>query len=189
MASPATLAGFVRWARGTAPARRTALILKDHGAGFLGLLQDDAPTGVDSEAPSWMSLEELRQGLEAGLDGGRLDLLVADACSMACVEFLSVAAPFASKAVAAESLTEVGSLHLGDVLRDLEADPFMDGTALGRVLLDRYGDRRTDPWGTADDVADRRDGLLALFDLDAWGRAAGTRRGRVRARRVDLCPW
>ena len=73
--SAETLAGFIRWAKATHPARRYALVLYSHGGGY-----SFCP---DEQSGDELYTAELTAALE---ERDSLDLMVFDVCSMASVE-------------------------------------------------------------------------------------------------------
>ena len=91
--APETLTEFMTWAITNYPAKKYALILSDHGAGWVGGWNDDAP-----EEGSALSIDEIDQALaaalaETGVD--HLEFIGFDACLMSQVEALSGIAPYA----------------------------------------------------------------------------------------------
>ncbi|MBI3928145.1 MAG: hypothetical protein HY319_21560 [Armatimonadetes bacterium] len=81
MASPDTLADFVKWGMEHYPAEHYFLVMSDHGDGWKGACQD-------STHGSWMSLPEIEEGLRTAREatGRKIDLLGFDACLMASAE-------------------------------------------------------------------------------------------------------
>lgn len=85
--APETLVDFAVWAMTTFPAQRYALILSDHGAGWVGGWNDDAP-----EEGSSLTINEIDQALEeilARTGASQFELLGFDACLMSQVEALA----------------------------------------------------------------------------------------------------
>jgi hypothetical protein len=78
--APQTLVDFAVWAMKTYPAKKYALILSDHGAGWVGGWNDDAPKEGSS-----LTVNEIDQALATILQStkvGQLELLGFDACLM-----------------------------------------------------------------------------------------------------------
>ncbi len=101
MGAPETLAGFIGWGIETFPARRTALVLWDHGAGWPGYGGDDSHDG-DS-----LTLPEIEQALDAGLgaeDAPKFAFIGFDCCLMATLEVMAACAPHAEFLIASEEL-------------------------------------------------------------------------------------
>lgn len=81
MSDPAELADFVKWGMATYPAEHYMLIINDHGDGWGGCIEDRGSVG-------WMSLPQVREGLQAAQDatGKKLDVVGFDACLMGMAE-------------------------------------------------------------------------------------------------------
>ena len=81
MSDPHTLADFIKWGVKNYPAENYMVIISDHGDGWKGACQDWSHDG-------WMSLPEIRQGLEEARQetGKKIDVLGFDACLMASSE-------------------------------------------------------------------------------------------------------
>ena len=120
-----TLSDFATWAIESFPADHYALILSDHGAGWVGGWNDNAPT--EGSAFTTDDIDRaLRDTLErTGVD--RLDLLGFDACLMSQVEALAAVTPYAARR--------------GGVGRSGA------GARLGVRRLPRRARRRTPTWG------------------------------------------
>ena len=142
MGSPDTLSEFIRWGVASFPAARYALVLWDHGLGWLGGTSDFAgrSRGIleDDGSGSFMSLEELRQALQDG--GVHFDLIEFDACLMAQVEVLGHVYEYADYVTFSEN-TEPGDGDPYDViLGRLVSNPNMDGKAFGKVIVEAFVD-------------------------------------------------
>jgi len=81
MSKPETLTKFIVDTMAKFPSDHVALVLNDHGAGFLGALADDTQGG-------FMSTPQIRQALADAekITGKRIDILGFDACLMAQTE-------------------------------------------------------------------------------------------------------
>lgn len=154
MSDGATLVEFIEWAVSRYPARKTMLILSDHGAGWPGGWGDPDPGGpgpddivlADGFGDSlWLmemdkALEEARANL--GLDA--FDVIGFDACLMAQLEVFTAIAPHARFAVASEE-TEPGlGWAYAAFLSRLADDPGMGGDGLATAIVETYidGDMR-----------------------------------------------
>ncbi|MEZ4619616.1 MAG: clostripain-related cysteine peptidase [Caldilineaceae bacterium] len=101
--SPKALIDFATWAMKTYPAKKYALILSDHGAGWVGGWNDDAP-----KEGSALTLYDIDQALATILQRTRVpifELIGFDACLMSSVEVLAAVAPYARHAVARKRLS------------------------------------------------------------------------------------
>ncbi|RRD65029.1 hypothetical protein EII26_04950 [Fretibacterium sp. OH1220_COT-178] len=115
MGAPETLEAFVQAAVRKFPARRTALVLWNHGMGWISMASDeDAPGAVDGvDALTLSGLRGVLSRVAPSLPGGKLDLLTFDMCLMAQLEVAAACAPFARYMVAgATILPSVGMDYL-----------------------------------------------------------------------------
>lgn len=88
MSDGRTLEEFVASAMKAFPAKRYALVLSNHGAGWMGLCWDDDQPGVDKDKEC-MDVREARQALQSALrEAGvkKLDLVIHDLCLMGQLE-------------------------------------------------------------------------------------------------------
>ena len=130
-----TLRNFIRFGLEHYPARRTGLIMWDHGGGSI------AGFGLDENfCDGTLTLLDMdRAFYEAGLHENRLEFLGFDACLMATVEMAIVAAPYARVMIASEDLEPGDGWDYG-FLGALNQNPNMDGFALGKVIVDHFMD-------------------------------------------------
>lgn len=124
-----TLAEFIRYGTETYPAKKTALVLWDHGGGaktgiFIDELFDD----------DFMTLIELQRALREG--GAQFELVLFDACLMANIETASAICDCAKWMVASEELVAGKGTAIGDWLQQLYYLPLVDGESLGHWICD-----------------------------------------------------
>jgi hypothetical protein len=134
--APETLADFLIWAISSFPAKKHALILSDHGAGWMGGWNDNAPN-----EGSALSVNEIDQALavalaETGLD--RLEFIGFDACLMSQVEALSGVAPHARYAVASEEVEPAMGWAYAQFLGRLANKPQQSGAELAKNIVNSY---------------------------------------------------
>jgi len=130
-----TLRDFIALGLREFPARRTGLILWDHGGGSVAGFGDD-----ERFADGSLTLADMAWAFEAaGLRQRPLALLGFDACLMATVEMAVVAAPFAQVLVASED-TEPGDGWDYGFLEVFNFAPCIDGALLGKVIVDTFMD-------------------------------------------------
>lgn len=81
MADSQVMADFIKFSMEKFPAEHYALIISDHGGGWLGAVYDESHGKM-------MSMPDIRKGIEMGISGKRdkLDVLGFDACMMANTE-------------------------------------------------------------------------------------------------------
>ena len=148
MADGNTLVDFVTWAVETFPADKHVLILSDHGMGWPGGWSDNTPGGrgpddiplasVTGDELFLMELDEALEDIRAQTGLEKFELIGLDACLMGHVEVFDALAPHARYAVASqETEPALGWAYTG-FLKDLVNNPDMDGSDLGRLIVDTY---------------------------------------------------
>lgn len=133
---PQTLSDFIIWAVTNFPAKKHALILSDHGAGWQGGWTDNSPN-----EGSALSVDEIDGALatalaETGLE--QLEFIGFDACLMSQVEALTGVAPYARYAVASEETEPAMGWAYAAFLGELAEDPGRDGAELAKSIVDSY---------------------------------------------------
>lgn len=89
---PGTLSGFITRGAQRHPSDKLAVIIWDHGAGWLG-------TALDEQTNHMMSLSSLQQALQSGLTGAgkaKYEMLGFDSCLMSNAAVLGTLAPMAN---------------------------------------------------------------------------------------------
>ena len=97
---PGTLSSFISSAAKRHPSDKLALIIWDHGAGWLG-------SALDEQTNHIISLPKLEQALQSGLAGAgkqKFEMLGFDACLMANTAVLGTLAPVANWVTASAEL-------------------------------------------------------------------------------------
>lgn len=153
---PDTLASFIETAVAEYPAENYALVLWDHGGGWLGMGADE------TDGEDGLELDEISQGIGAGLAGAgvdKLDLLGFDACLMATFEVASTLAPYADYLVASEEV-EPGHGWNYTELAAIQEDPAIAAPDLAAAMIEGYS-AQADDEGTSSDIT------LGLLDLSA----------------------
>ncbi|MFZ4851172.1 MAG: clostripain-related cysteine peptidase [Caldilinea sp.] len=156
--APETLVDFAVWAMTTYPARKYALILSDHGAGWVGGWNDDAPDDGSS-----LTINEIDQALaeilaETGV--AYFDLVGFDACLMSQVEALAGVAPYARYAVASQETEPAIGWAYAEPLGSLENKPGQSGRELAKTIVASY---------IAEDVRIQDDEARSDYVLDVYG--------------------
>jgi len=133
---PETLVDFAIWAMTTYPAKKYALILSDHGAGWLGGWNDDAPNEGSS-----MTINQIDQALatilaETGVK--QFEFLGFDACLMSQVEAIAGIAPYARYAAASQETEPAIGWAYAAILDSLVAKPKQTGRDLARTVVKTY---------------------------------------------------
>ena len=143
MGDPQTLIDFVQWGMAAYPARRTALVLWNHGDGWRtanAILQERKAICWDSTDGDALDLLELRQALDVITLGGTrpIDLLAFDACLMAMIEVDAQVRPYARVRVSSEETEPSAGYPYDTILADLHAYPEWDGARLAQAVVERY---------------------------------------------------
>lgn len=147
MADPQTLVDFVTWSIQTYPAQRYALILSDHGMGWVGGWSDPnpgnpGPDGLEiTSSGDLLLLNEIDDALgtirqQTGID--RLDVVGFDACLMGHLEVATAIAPHANVMVASQELEPAMGWAYTAFLNELINNPTMDGTQLAHHIVTTY---------------------------------------------------
>lgn len=157
MADSEALLDFITWAAGNFPARKTMLVLSDHGIGWPGGFGDpdpDVPGAHDiflreafGHDNLWlMEIDEtLGIALEAtGLE--QFDIVGFDACLMAQLEVFTAVAPHARYSVASEETEPGVGWAYTAILDTLTQNPEMDGAELAQVIVANYIDQDMRPY-------------------------------------------
>lgn len=134
--SPKALVDFAVWAMTTYPARKYALVLSDHGAGWVGGWNDDAPN-----AESSFTINEIDQALAAILQRTKVaqfEFLGFDACLMSEVEALAGIAPYARYAVASQETEPALGWAYAKFLASLADNPRQSGADLAKSIVKSY---------------------------------------------------
>lgn len=135
MGSEANLVRFVKRAlRNGYRAKKTALILWNHGAGRLGISFDDVSKNHMEVDDLGRALDQVNQAL-----GRKLDVFATDACLM---QMASVAYEFRDKAevlVGSEEVIPGNGYPYTPILTRLATAPDMEAEELGRVIVEAYG--------------------------------------------------
>ena len=132
---PAVLQHFVETAIAKYPAKKTALILRNHGGGFKGACYDDA------SKHDCLTLPEIRSVLAATAPavGGKFELVGFDMCLCANLEVAHAVAPYAKYFSASEDLAYGSNYTL--VMNRFMEDPSMNGAGLAKAYVDSYSEQ------------------------------------------------
>ena len=135
MSDPQSLEDFITWAIASYHADHYALIMSDHGMGWLG-----GWTDMDSSDGD-MSLSEIDGALansvtQTGI--GQFEFVGFDACLMAQLEAFSMLAPYAKYAAASEETEPAVGWAYASFLGALVDNPAMSGADLAMAVVDSY---------------------------------------------------
>jgi len=156
MASPKTLYDFVSWGVKNYPAENYMLIIADHGAGWLGVIDDQS---ADSGPLSW---EGIRQALTSvqRTTGEKIDVLGFDACLMASTEGAYAVRGVARYMVASESVINAGGWDYEGLLNEASLI-MMEKQTAGTELTPRQMALLV-----VDEVASEKDGVSTMSAID-----------------------
>ena len=137
MGSAAVLQSFMEWGMNDYPASKYALVLWDHGGGWVyGVCQDETDS-YDS-----LLMPEVRQAISnaESSTGKHVNMVGFDACLMGMMEVAYDLRTYTDTVVFSEE-TEPGQGWAYDkVLSSLAANPTMISQQLGAVIVDAYSD-------------------------------------------------
>lgn len=141
---PAVISDFVRWGLENYPADRYALVLWDHGDGWLrsGDSRESKTFSVDEGSGNDISVAngEYVEILAAAHDeiGGSLDLMGFDACLMGGWEIAHETAPYAEVFVASQATEGLDGWAWDVLLGALAEDPDQSTLAFGEEIAASY---------------------------------------------------
>jgi len=129
---------FIAWAKQRYPARRYALVLWNHGNGWLR--GNPAPyegkgISFDDETGNNIDTPQLGRALA---DAGGVDLLASDACLMQMAEVAYEVKAAAKYMVGSEETEPGAGYDYTKVLKPLVRTPSMGAAAFGRIIVDAY---------------------------------------------------
>ena len=160
MADSETLLDFITWAVANYPARKTMLVLSDHGIGWPGGFGDPDPDvlgahdiflreGFGHDNLWLMEIDETLEKARAATGIEQFDIVGFDACLMAQLEVFSAIAPHARYSVASEETEPGVGWAYTAFLSLLAQNPEMDGADLSQAIVATYIDQdmrlRIDP--------------------------------------------
>jgi hypothetical protein len=173
MGDAATLARFVAWGQKNYPAKRTMLVIWNHGQGFRAPVDaSGAETGPkvevrpvgghrsvsnDDDTGNQLYNRAIQDALTELLDGKRLDVIAFDACLMAMAETAYALRGVAKVMVGSEELEPGNGWNYETWLRPLvEARGVVDAVGVARLLVE----------GMRAEYGDTDDTTLSATDLD-----------------------
>lgn len=163
------LADFIKWGRTTFPAKRYALVILGHGTAWRDMSQTKG-LALDEETGRGIENAELARAIAES--GGKLDLLVMNACLMQTVEALYDLKDSASYIVGSENVMR--GIPYENIVPVLNAAPGMGADGLAKLFVEKHGRAygkyaHQNPTLSAVDASK----LPHLFTLlDAWSRTA-----------------
>ncbi len=134
MGSAANLVRFVKRAVRKYPAKKTAIVLWNHGDGRLGISFDDVSKNYMEVDQLGAALAQIKQVL-----GRKIDVFATDACLMQMASVVYELKDSASVIVGSEESIPDDGYPYNTLLGRLSANPGMNAEALGGAMVDAYG--------------------------------------------------
>jgi hypothetical protein len=125
MSTPEALGDFLKWAAEKYPAKRTMLIMSDHGNGYLGGFQDSTSSGH-------MHLQDIPAGISRS--GVHLDVIAFDACLMGMHEVGMALRGVADVMVASQEAEPATGYDYDGILNGLHEDPTSSPFEVGALI-------------------------------------------------------
>lgn len=154
MGDPQTLANFISWGLKNYPAKKTALILWNHGGGpIVGYGLDEWFDG------DTLTLPELDAAFKSALKySSKLSFIGFDACLMGSVETAMVLSPYADYMIASQELEPENGWDYEALLLTLKNKPYHDTPSILKAIANAYKAHATE-----NDLGD--DITLSVVDL------------------------
>jgi len=152
MGNPATLLNFVQWANTSYPAEKYALILWNHGGGWMpadelpdedgGLISAQGVSWDDGHGGDYLSNMEISSVLASVTDNGseKLEMVGLDAGLMAMLEVDVHLQPYVVARASSEDSEPNDGWPYDTILADLDASPTWDGATLASDVVTRYSE-------------------------------------------------
>jgi clostripain len=152
MADGRTLVDFITWSVRNFPARKYALIMSDHGAGWPGGWNDPNPGGLGPDRVAvaqlfgvdglWlMELDKALEQARAQAKINKFEMIGFDACLMGQLEVFTALEPHARYAVASQEVEPALGWAYAGFLLELTKNPAMDGEKLSGLIVQTYIDQ------------------------------------------------
>ena len=145
MGDPNTLINFVRWATDKYPSHRQALILEDHGEGWLDLLDphDDESRAICADSNpenDELTIEELGMAIRrcSYYCDGNIELLGFDACMMQMLEVLSEHKNCCSYQVGSQEVESTKGWNYEAIIGELAINSLTDEGTLAETIVNNY---------------------------------------------------
>lgn len=134
MGNPQTLVDFLTWTIQKYPAKKYALIMSDHGAGWTYGWTDQA----SGSRMKISQITEAVQQVQQSMGGQKFEIIGFDACLMAMIEVYGQFYPYSNYMVASEEAIPSQGWAYAAWLDRLARDPGMDGRGLSQAIVSTY---------------------------------------------------
>ena len=165
-ADPAVLRDFVLWGLEKYPAKKTMLVVQDHGFGWRGICKDE--TG----GSFLMTIDGLAGALKAAKtsDGRGVDLLAFDACNMATIEIAYELRGVVPYFVASETTVPFDGLPYRMFIGDIVSNPTISPADLATNIVHEYVQYYSSKWDYEHIYTYQQDfATMSAFDLSKTG--------------------
>ncbi|ALN89090.1 clostripain family protein [Lysobacter gummosus] len=191
-----TLAEFIKWGTEKYPAKRTMLVIWNHGQGFRAAPSQKSThrsVSFDDQTGNALYNADVAAAIKTALGDKKLDIVSFDACLMAMIEPAYELRNRADFLVGSEELEPGEGWDYG-FLAKLSAQPATTGAqSLGRFVVDSYRDYYTNnPSGhtTLSSIDLSKAGLVAdALDSVAESLTTSTERQAARSARTGMTPY
>lgn len=182
MCTTDTFQSFVEWGLGSYPAKKTAVIISDHGNGMQGVCSDEYSSGWDMLTGN-ETVDALTNAYKnQGIQGQKLEWIGYDACLMAMQDVASFNMDFFNYQISSQESEPAGGWDFDGWIPTLLNDPSVSMLNLGKSICDTYHDKVDETYkeyakegSQYEWYADFNDACLSLMDLskmqsyiDAW---------------------
>ncbi len=131
------LLDFITWTKERYPAKRYALIMWNHGSGWIKGNPTNYGKGISYDDETGNNIDTPQLGKVLAAAGG-VDLLASDACLMQMAEVAYEVKDSASFMAGSEEVEPGSGYSYDKILLALTIAPYMGAEALGRVLVAAY---------------------------------------------------
>jgi hypothetical protein len=142
MGNPNTLSEFINWSINKFPSKKYALILWNHGGGAVNGF------GFDEFFPSdpSLTLYELNKALKNSfeLTNKKFEFIGFDACLMSTIEVADSIDNYSKYMIASEELEPNHGWNYTEFLNQLNNNPDLNTTELGKIICDSYKEQSKD---------------------------------------------
>ena len=158
---PATLEKFVLYGMKNFPAKKTMLLISDHGYGRRGICQDETNGDVLMPADGIASaLEDVKSRT-----GKMVDIVAFDACNMASIEVAYELRDAAAYVVASETMEPFDGLPYEMFITDMVTTPTISAADLSRNIVYEYVEYYSEKWDYAHQMTYSQD-FATMVALD-----------------------
>jgi len=134
MGNPQTLVDFVSWAIQKYPAKKYALVMSDHGAGWTGGFSDLYSGSSLSMSQIADSISQIQQSMGTQ----KFEIIGFDACLMGMIEVYGSLYPYTNYMVASEEVIPATGWSYAAWLYQLAQNPSMGGREASRAIVSTY---------------------------------------------------